>query len=339
MDGSTPGPRPMTQGPEADLALWNAAMRCQGQPLGLRDGVLAVTLEPAGDLAPGGSWHASGGGLSLRLESCDFMALTGAAQDAPLGLDALAALPEELAAALTRGAVELLATALQVTGPLADAPCPDPMPTQRLQLTVSRGGVALARLSACGPPAAMAGLLRGLGPLPGRPPAELAALVPCTWQALSGGLTLRCAALEGLCPGDALLHGPVHALCRVIAGGRVVQARLDETGWIMEALMSDDTPDDTPAPPSDMPELPEAESPGDIPVRIDFRIAQGQMTLAQLGELAPGGVLPLRVEPPAPGDAVDILANGCKIGEGRLILIDDLPAVRIARLFGTGGHD
>lgn len=335
MDGTTPNPALTTRGPEADLALWNAAMRCQGQPLGLRDGVLAVVFEPLADPAPGGSWLACGDGLSLRLESCDFMALAGAPQDAPLGIESLAALPEELAAALTRAAAEMLARALELQAPLTDAPCPDPMPAQRLRMTVQRGGAELARLLACGSPAAMAGLIRGLGPMPGLPPAEIAALVPCDWQALSGGLTLRRAALEGLAPGDALLNGPVPTLCRIRAGGRVVQARTDETGWKIEALMSDDTHDDAP----EMPDMPEAEGPGDIPVRIDFRIARGQMTLAQLGELAPGGILPLAVDPPAPGDAVDILANGCKIGDGRLILIDDLPAVRISRLFGTGGHD
>lgn len=335
MDGPTPART--TRGPEADLALWNAAMRCQGQPLGLRDGVLAVVFDPLADPAPGGSWLVSGEGLSLRLEACDFMALAGAPQDAPLGMESLAALPEDLAAALTHAAAEMLARALELQTPLTEAPRPDPMPAQRLRVTVQRDGVALARLLACGSPAAMAGLIRGLGPMPGHPPAEIAALVPCDWQALSGGLSLRRAALEGLAPGDALLNGPGPTLCRIHAGGRVVQARTEETGWKIEALMSDDTPEDAPDLP-DMPDMPEAEGPGDIPVRIDFRIARGQMTLAQLGELAPGGILPLEVDPPAPGDAVDILANGCKIGDGRLILIDDLPAVRISRLFGTGGH-
>lgn len=332
MNASTPLVDPVMQDPATNLALWNAAMRFQNQPIGLRDGVLAVTLVAMAGPVEGGTWHVTRDGLALRLERCDFGALAGAALDGPVTMETLSALPGDLAEALSLAAVEILTEALALAGPVTAGPCPDPMPPQRLLITVQRGGAEIASLLACGSAAAMAQLLRGFGPLPGLPPAEIAALVPCFWQALGGGLRIRRAALEGLVPGDALLNGPVANACRVQVGGHEVRASREDTGWRIEAAMSDDSLDP-------QPDLPEVQGPGDIPVRIDFRIAHGQMTLDALGQLAVGGLLPMQVEPPAPGDAVDILANGSKIGEGRLILVDDRPAVRIARLFGMGGHD
>jgi type III secretion system YscQ/HrcQ family protein len=324
--------RPAGPDPAQDLALWNAAMRCQDRPIALGDGGLSVMLH--GVAGPGGEdgWHKAGPDLSLRLELCDLTALAGAGPDAAVTLAHVAALPADLAAALTTAAIQTLAGLLNLPLPLVRGRCPDPMPPQALHVTLQRDGGVLARLLVCGGPAAMAALLRALGPLPGLPPAEIAAAVTCPWEALGGGLTLRRAALEGLRPGDALLHGPQPHLCRIRAGGRVIDASKDETGWKIEALMPDETPDA----PQDAPPI---ASPGEIPVRLDFRIARGQMTLAQLGELAPGGMLALDLAPPAPGCAVEILANGSKIGDGHLIMIDDRPAVRISRLFGAALDD
>lgn len=315
-----------------DLALWNAAMRCRDRAIALGDGGLSVMLHAMAEPDGEDGWHKAGPDLSLRLELCDFTALAGGGPDAAVTLAHVSALPADLAAALTTAATQTLAGLLKLPRPLVRALRPDPMPPQSLTITLQRGGDMLARLLVCGGPAAMAAVVRALGPLPGLPPAEIAAEVRCPWEALGGGVTLRREALDGLRPGDALLHGPQPNLCRIRAGGRVIDASNDETGWKIEALMPDETPDA----PQDAPQI---ATPGDIPVRLDFRIGRGQMTLAQLGELAPGGMLALDLAPPAPGCAVEILANGSKIGDGHLILVDDRPAVRISRLFGASLDD
>ena len=67
-----------------------------------------------------------------------------------------------------------------------------------------------------------------------------------------------------------------------------------------------------------------------IPVRVIFELGRVDMPLKQLATLAPGALVPL-VRPL--DEALDIVANGKRIGHGTLVRIGDSLGVRITRLF------
>ncbi len=111
---------------------------------------------------------------------------------------------------------------------------------------------------------------------------------------------------------------------RVVAGFRlaskIARSRTDSAGeWFMqqptEALQrqSDDT-----------------AGLDQLPVRVVFEVGRLELPLADVRRLAPGYVLPLTkpVE-----SAVDIVANGRKIGQGSLLKVGDSIGVRVERLF------
>lgn len=66
-----------------------------------------------------------------------------------------------------------------------------------------------------------------------------------------------------------------------------------------------------------------------VPIRVIFEVGRLDMPLAEVRRLAPGYVLPL-VKPSE--SAVDIVANGRKIGHGSLMKIGDSIGVRVERL-------
>jgi type III secretion protein Q len=90
----------------------------------------------------------------------------------------------------------------------------------------------------------------------------------------------------------------------------------------LEAFWMDD--EDTVAPQED-------SALDSVPVRLSFELGRIEMTLGELETLGPGHVFALgRAE----DDAVDILANGKRIGAGRPILIGGAPGVQITRISG-----
>ena len=66
-----------------------------------------------------------------------------------------------------------------------------------------------------------------------------------------------------------------------------------------------------------------------VPIRVVFEIGRLDVPLAEVRRLGPGYVLPLAkpIE-----SAVDIVANGRRIGQGSLMKIGDSIGVRIERL-------
>lgn len=67
-----------------------------------------------------------------------------------------------------------------------------------------------------------------------------------------------------------------------------------------------------------------------LPIRVVFELGKLDMPLAEVRRLAPGSVLPMA----RPSEtAVDIVANGRKIGHGSLLKIGDSIGVRVERLF------
>jgi type III secretion protein Q len=67
-----------------------------------------------------------------------------------------------------------------------------------------------------------------------------------------------------------------------------------------------------------------------IPVRVIFELGRVELPLEELATLAPGALVPL-VRPI--DEALDIVANGKRIGYGTLVRIGDSLGVRITRLF------
>ena len=69
---------------------------------------------------------------------------------------------------------------------------------------------------------------------------------------------------------------------------------------------------------------------GDLPVQVRFEFGRIELSLNEIQNLAPGTILQLAR---SPGEAVDIVANGKRIGLGAMVRIGDSLGVRITRLF------
>jgi type III secretion protein Q len=82
--------------------------------------------------------------------------------------------------------------------------------------------------------------------------------------------------------------------------------------------------------PTDDAKLPDDADLEELPVRLVFELGRIEMTLGEIRRLAPGTILPL-ARPR--DDALDIVANGRRIGRGTLIEIGDSLGVRVTRLF------
>jgi type III secretion protein Q len=67
----------------------------------------------------------------------------------------------------------------------------------------------------------------------------------------------------------------------------------------------------------------------DLPVRLVFELGRLELSLSEVRRLAPGAVLP--ISRPL-DDALDIVANGRRIGRGTMVRIGDSIGVRVTRL-------
>jgi type III secretion protein Q len=75
---------------------------------------------------------------------------------------------------------------------------------------------------------------------------------------------------------------------------------------------------------------PDASGLDDLPLRVVFEVGRLELSLGDLRQMAPGTVLPLG----RPfDDALDIMANGRRIGRGEIVRIGDSLGVRVTRLF------
>jgi type III secretion protein Q len=67
----------------------------------------------------------------------------------------------------------------------------------------------------------------------------------------------------------------------------------------------------------------------DLPVRLVFEAGRVELSLGELQRLAPGALVPLGRPP---GEPLDIMANGRRLGRGALVQIGDSLGVRIVSL-------
>lgn len=151
-------------------------------------------------------------------------------------------------------------------------------------------------------------------------------------------IDLTLGALSGLAIGDAMVFDRV-----ALAGGAAIvladrlsaPAMFDEDGMLTlsasftnkDAHFGDFAMNDHTAAPEG-PALTDAAI-DDLPVRLVFEIGRVEMTLDELRKLAVGSPLPLER---AATSAVDIIANGRRIGAGEIVLIGEELGVQITRL-------
>ncbi len=205
------------------------------------------------------------------------------------------------------------------------------MPRFGFSLAWAERTAALALALPCEHAAGLGALLDRLAP--GRP-ADPELPVPVSLCAGAADLTV--AELRGLVPGDVVLaeeaRTPEATALALIAGHLAAPAVVGEAGaklvsgpfrlrgsnweWIMTdpthaAAISDDTDLD------------------DLPVRLTFELGRTELALSDVRALAPGALLPLS----RPVDeAVDVIANGRRIGRGELVRIGESLGIRITRL-------
>jgi type III secretion protein Q len=110
------------------------------------------------------------------------------------------------------------------------------------------------------------------------------------------------------------------------AGGRLVIAPTRGRGTAWEWSMQDNPKD---ASSSSAPDATDLDA---LPVRLVFEIGRLELLLSEIRRLAPGALLPL-ARPL--DDAVDIVANGRRIGRGTIVSIGDSVGVRVTRLLSN----
>ena len=183
--------------------------------------------------------------------------------------------------------------------------------------------------------AARPALHRLLAAAPALPAAGGALPVPLAVRI--GAVRLALAGLRGLAPGDVVFPDIAcpagqalvvigerwtHAARRdgaaiTVTGPRQPLPLVDGGGWMA------DPDSDAAAPP--------AERLDELPVTLVFELGRSELPLAAVQGLAAGAVIPLGRDP---GEAVDIIANGRRIGRGEIVRIETELGVRVVRLFG-----
>jgi type III secretion protein Q len=223
------------------------------------------------------------------------------------------------------------AIAVESVGPAA---APDFAPAFR-GIVVIRHAFAETELHLAADAAARPALRRLIAAAPPLP-APCAAL-PVPLAVRIGAVRLTLAELRGVEPGDVVFpdvacragealvvygegwsHLAKHDRGAVTVSGPRRPLALQDGGWWMA-----DPDSDAAAPP--------AEGLGELPVTLVFELGRSELPLAAVQGLAAGAVIPLGRDP---GEAVDIVANGRRIGRGEIVRVEDELGVRVVRLFG-----
>lgn len=255
----------------------------------------------------------------------------------------VAELEPELAALLLEAVLSELLPVLEATAGVSIAiesvgPAPAFAPAFRCAVTI-RHAFAETALHLAADAEARPALRRLIEAAPSLP-APCAGL-PVPLAIRIGAVRLSLAELKGIEPGDVVFadvacppgealvvygegggegwsHAAKHDRATVtVAGPRRPLALQDGGGWMA------DPDSDAAAPP--------AERLDQLPVTLVFELGRSELPLAAVQGLAPGAVIPLGRDP---GEAVDIVANGRRIGRGEVVRIEDELGVRVVRLFG-----
>jgi type III secretion protein Q len=249
----------------------------------------------------------------------------------------VAELEPELAALLLEAVLSELLPVLEAAAGVSIAiesigPAPAFVPAFRCDVAIRHAFVETAAHLAADA-AARPALGRLIGAAPSLP-APCAGL-PVPLAVRIGAVRLSLAELKGLEPGDVVFpdvacragevlvvygegwsHAAKHDRGTVtVVGPRRPLALQDGGGWMADS--------DAAAPP--------AERLDQLPVTLVFELGRSELPLAAVQGLAPGAVIPLGRDP---GEAVDIVANGRRIGRGEIVRIENELGIRVGRLFG-----
>ena len=168
--------------------------------------------------------------------------------------------------------------------------------------------------------------------------------LPIPVRICRGGLDLTLAQLRTVRPGDILVpeRDPAGSPSMIaVVGERLhfqvlrFQAEQDAQGFRLGSRLTESNPDA--AGEWYMQDPANAQSGGSVdeaaldqvPIRLVFEIGRLDISLAEVRRLGPGYVLPLAKPSES---AVDIVANGRRIGQGSLLKIGDSVGVRVERL-------
>lgn len=111
---------------------------------------------------------------------------------------------------------------------------------------------------------------------------------------------------------------------RLVAASRFAPIQGTKWEWTMESTLA--------APPRQLEALDEADL-DQLPVKLVFELGRTDMQLGEVRCVAAGTVIPLSR---ALDEAVDIVANGRRIGRGSIVRIGDAVGVRVERLTTDG---
>lgn len=172
----------------------------------------------------------------------------------------------------------------------------------------------------------------------GKAKAPIPARLPLPVSLRRGALTISLGELQSLQPDDVVLFDDDEeedAAAFIIAerlfapvgltaeGPRLLATPAAITGSKWEWTMNQSTP------PPTGPTLEESTL-DDLPVALAFEIGRTAMPVGEVRQLAPGAIVPIAdVTKPA----VDILANGKRVGRGEIVRIGEGLGVRIERMF------
>lgn len=291
------------------IHLQNALSR-RWRPLELRVGdrraELSLTASPPETDAPWLSFHLNGHPAALQLSWGTARRAAGVALEGGDPTDAALVLEEALADWLD--AFET-ATGLVIRFDALGAAPPGGL-SRGWALDAERGALHLSE------PAALA-LSKILTPDPRADLPDLALRL----TAEIGAALIPLADLRSLTPGDGLLLSGSTAL--ILEDARFAPAKRTPEGWRIDGPFlrrppqKDTTMDDL----------------EDLEIRLSFRAGEALVTLADLRAMEAGTIVTLD-EPE--GAAVEILANGRKIGAGQVISVGGRKAIEIRALFNDG---
>jgi type III secretion protein Q len=124
---------------------------------------------------------------------------------------------------------------------------------------------------------------------------------------------------------------PDNAAIAVNAGHLVIPAELNPAGIIVTARRLRDRGSSLEWSMGNPTEFSDPDL-DDLPVRLVFELGRVELSLGELQRMAPGALVPLGRSVDEP---LDIMANGRRLGRGKLVQIGDSLGVRIVSLAGN----
>jgi len=160
--------------------------------------------------------------------------------------------------------------------------------------------------------------------------------VPFTASLQAGYQTLSLKQLMSLVPGDiVLLNRPLQDLQLDVSSCLLADVRTDATGHVVAgAWYLDERREKSVESIHDQDNVDEVDVLDNLTVQLVCEVGRLSMTLAELKSLQPGSVLPMDRDA---GQAVDLMINGARVGQGELVRLDDSLGVRVIRLAKSHG--